>query len=79
MSISKKRLDEIRMFEDEDISDLPELNDEELDGLVPCHLINKDLWKPKKKATTIQHDQDILLHLYESGKTNKSEQFSMKL
>jgi len=43
MSISEKRLEEIRNFKNMDFSDCPELTDEQLAQLKPCHIVNSKL------------------------------------
>lgn len=68
MSISKERLEEIRNFKSADISDCPVLTDEQLSQMKPCHLVNREVWKPLKKSTTIRLDADILESLRKSGK-----------
>lgn len=55
MSISKKRLDEIRNFEDNDISDMPELTDEQLAKMKPCHLVGKNVWKNEDEMNEINY------------------------
>lgn len=68
MSISKERLDEIRNFKNTDFSDIPVLTDEQLAQMKPCHLVNRDMWKPKKQMLSIRVDADVLDSLRKSGK-----------
>lgn len=67
MSISKERLEEIKNFQNTDFSDCPVLTDEQLARMRPCHLINKDMWKPQKKVLNIRIDADLLEALKASG------------
>ncbi len=67
MSISKNRLEEIKAFDNIDYSDIPPLTDEQLAKMKPCHLVNRDLWQPKKKVISIRIDADILEALRISG------------
>lgn len=64
MAISKKRLEELRKIEDKDIdfSDIPELTEEQLRNLKPCHL-----YRPTKEHITIRIDSDILDILKSTG------------
>ncbi len=50
-----------------DYSDIPPLTDEQLANMRPCHLINRNLWQPKKKVISIRIDADILENLRNSG------------
>lgn len=68
MSISKKRLEEIRNFKNEDFSDCPILTDEQLSQMKPCHMVNQKLWKPQKKVLTIRIDADVLDAIKATGK-----------
>ena len=67
MSISDKRLAEIKAFQDTDISDCPELTDEQLSQLKPSHYRNMANYKPIKKAVNIRIDADILEWLKSNG------------
>jgi uncharacterized protein (DUF4415 family) len=60
MSISKKRLEEILACKDEDISDIPEMTDEQLAELKPSHLRNPENYRPVKKKICMYIDADIL-------------------
>ena len=68
MSISKERLEEIKNFKNTDFSDCPVLTQEQLSQMRPCHLVNKDMWKPQKKSVNIRIDADILEFLKSTGK-----------
>jgi uncharacterized protein (DUF4415 family) len=69
MSTSKiltdERIAEILAFEDTDISDCPELSDEELAQFTPKH---PEYFKPIKKAVQIRLDADVLAWFKTSGK-----------
>ena len=67
MSISKERLEEIRKIEDIDYSDCPKITREQFANARPCHLVNRDLWRPKKEVLNIRIDADVLKSLRESG------------
>ncbi len=67
MSISDKRLAEIKAFQDTDISDCPELTDEQLSQLKPSHYRNMANYRPIKKAVNIRIDADILEWLKSNG------------
>jgi uncharacterized protein (DUF4415 family) len=60
MSISKKRLEEIIAFKDKDISDIPEMTDEQLEDLMPSHLRNPENYRPIKKKICMYIDADVL-------------------
>jgi uncharacterized protein (DUF4415 family) len=66
MKLSKKRLEEILAFTDEDISDIPELTDEELAKMQPSHFRNPENYRPLKKRISICIDADVL-HWYRAG------------
>lgn len=68
MSISKKRLEEIRNFKNTDFSDCPVLTKEQLSQMKPCHLVNREMWKPMKKTVSIRLDADILEAFKATGK-----------
>lgn len=68
MSISEKRLEEIRNFKNMDFSDCPELTDEQLAQLKPCHIVNSKLWQPRKTVLNIRIDADVLEALKSAGK-----------
>jgi len=65
MKLSKKRLEEILAFTDEDISDIPELKDEELAKMQPSHFRNPENYRPVKRRISICIDADVL-HWYKS-------------
>lgn len=68
MSISKKRLEEIKNFKNTDFSDSPVLTDEQIALMKPCHLVNRTLWKPQKKVLNVRIDADILDSIKGGGK-----------
>jgi uncharacterized protein (DUF4415 family) len=68
MSISKKRLEEILAFKDEDISDIPEMTEEQLAELEPSHLRNPENYRPVKKKICMYIDADILQWYKSNGK-----------
>ena len=55
MKISRDRLEEIKNFH-ETFTDpeCPPLTDEQLKKLKPCHLVNRDIWKLKKRSPKYQ-------------------------
>jgi uncharacterized protein (DUF4415 family) len=59
-NISKKRLKEILAFKDEDISDIPEMTDQQLAELKPSHLRNPENYRPVKKKICMYIDADVL-------------------
>ena len=67
MSISRERLEEIKNFKNTDFSDCPVLTKEQLAQMKPCHLVNKNMWKPKKEVMSIRIDADLLATLKHSG------------
>jgi uncharacterized protein (DUF4415 family) len=68
MKLSKKRLNEIEAFVDEDISDIPELTDEELARMQSSHLLNPNNYRPVKKKISIYIDADVLEYYKSKGK-----------
>jgi len=60
MSISEKRRKEIQAFKDDDISDIPEMTEEQLSELKPSHLRNPNNYRPVKKKICMYIDADIL-------------------
>ena len=50
MSITEKRLEEIKAFKDTDFSDCPELTDEQLVQMKPSHLRNIANHRPIRKT-----------------------------
>ena len=67
--LSPKRIAEIKAFKDVDISDCPELTDEELKKLRPRH---PEYFKPKKQAVQIRLDADVLAWFRGYGKGYQS-------
>jgi len=68
MKITKERLAEIIAFEDTDISDCPELTDEQLAQMKPSHLRNMANYKPIKKTVNVRLDADVIEWLQSAGK-----------
>jgi len=56
MKITKERLAEIIAFKDADISDCPELTDEQLAQFKPSHLRNM----AKQKTVNVRLDADVI-------------------
>jgi uncharacterized protein (DUF4415 family) len=56
-TLSPERIAEIKAFEDIDISDCPELTDEQLEKMKPRH---PEYFRPVKKAVQIRLDADVL-------------------
>ena len=54
MTISEKRLEEIRAFKEKEFSDSPVLTDEQLFTMKPCHLVNKTPGRCEK--TDFEHE-----------------------
>lgn len=68
MKISKERLDEIKNFHETfDDPECPPLTTEQLQQVKPCHLVNRNMWKPKKEVLNIRIDADILETIKHSG------------
>jgi hypothetical protein len=68
-TLSPKRIAEIKAFKDVDVSDCPELTDEELKKLRPRH---PEYFKPKKQAVQIRIDADVLAWFRGYGKGYQS-------
>jgi uncharacterized protein (DUF4415 family) len=68
MKITKKRLAEIIDFEDTDLSDAPELTDEQLAQMKPSHLRNMANYKPIKKMVNVRLDADVIEWLQSRGR-----------
>jgi len=60
MSIAENRTEEILAFKDDDLSDIPEMTEEQLSELKPSHLRNPDNYRPIKKKICMYIDADIL-------------------
>jgi uncharacterized protein (DUF4415 family) len=69
MSITDKRLEEIKNFRNIDFSDTPELTDEQLKQLKPSHYRNMANYKPIKKTVNIRLDADIIEWLKSGGES----------
>jgi uncharacterized protein (DUF4415 family) len=67
MSVTDKRLAEIKAFKNMDFSDAPELTDEQLKQLKPSHYRNMANYKPIKKTVNVRLDADIIEWLKSSG------------
>jgi len=67
--LSPERIAEIKAFKDVDISDCPELTDEELKKLRPRH---PEYFKPRKQAVQIRLDSDVLAWFKGYGKGYQS-------
>ena len=60
MSISQRRIEEIRNFKDTDFSDAPILTDEQLSQMKPCHLLNNKSSSSKDSSVTVRIDTAVL-------------------
>jgi uncharacterized protein (DUF4415 family) len=67
--LTPERIAEIKAFNDVDISDCPELTDEEFKKLRPRH---PEYFKPKKQAVQIRLDADVLAWFKGYGKGYQS-------
>jgi uncharacterized protein (DUF4415 family) len=67
--LSPERIAEIKAFKDVDISDCPELTEEELKRMRPRH---PEYFKPIKKAVQIRLDADVLAWFKGYGKGYQS-------
>jgi uncharacterized protein (DUF4415 family) len=65
MSITDKRLEEIKAFKNTDFSDCPVLTEEQLAQLRPSHY--RGLYKPVKKVVNVRLDADIIEWLKSGG------------
>jgi uncharacterized protein (DUF4415 family) len=65
MSITKKRLEEIKAFKNTDFTDCPVLTEEELAQFKPSHL--RGIYKPVKKTVSVRLDADVLEWLKNGG------------
>jgi uncharacterized protein (DUF4415 family) len=65
MSITKKRLAEIRAFKNTDFSDCPVLTEEQLSQFKPSHL--RGMYKPVKKTVNVRLDADVIEWLKSGG------------
>jgi len=68
MTITKKRLEEIKAFKDTDFSDCPPLTKEQLAQLKPSHYRNMANYKPIKKTVNVRIDADIIEWLQSAGR-----------
>jgi len=66
--ITKERLAEIIAFEDTDLSDAPELTDEQLAKLRPSHYRNMENYRPIKKTVNVRLDADVIEWLQSAGR-----------
>lgn len=67
MKMSNERLEEIKNFKNADFTDCPVLTETDLSKMRPSHLVNANMWKPKKVVLNIRIDADILETLKTSG------------
>jgi uncharacterized protein (DUF4415 family) len=65
MSITKKRLAEIKEFKNTDFTDCPILTEEQLAQFKPSHL--RGMYKPVKKTVNVRLDADVLEWLKSGG------------
>jgi uncharacterized protein (DUF4415 family) len=65
MSITKKRLEEIKAFKNTDFTDCPVLTKEELAQFKPSHL--RGMYKPVKKTVNVRLDADVIEWLKNGG------------
>jgi uncharacterized protein (DUF4415 family) len=65
MSITKKRLKEIKAFKNIDFSDSPVLTEEQLAQFKPSHL--RGIYKPVKKTVNVRLDADVIEWLKNGG------------
>jgi len=68
--ITEERLAEIIAFKDTDLSDCPELTDEQLAQLKPSHYRNRNManYKPIKKTVNVRLDADVIEWLQSAGR-----------
>jgi uncharacterized protein (DUF4415 family) len=67
--LSPERIAEIKAFKDIDISDCPELTDEQVKKMKPRH---PEYFRPIKKAVQIRLDADVLAWFKAYGKGYQS-------
>jgi len=67
MNITKKRLEEIKAFENKDFSDSPILTEEQMREFKPSHLRNTANYKPIKKTVNVRLDADVIEWLQSGG------------
>ncbi|MDR1863449.1 MAG: BrnA antitoxin family protein [Treponema sp.] len=67
--LTPERIAEIQAFKDNDISDCPELTDEQLQRMKPKY---PEYFKPVKKAVQIRLDADVLAWFKGYGKGYQS-------
>ncbi|MDR1948020.1 MAG: BrnA antitoxin family protein [Spirochaetaceae bacterium] len=68
-TLSPERIAEIKAFSDVDISDCPELTDEQLKRMKPRY---PEYFRPVKKAVQIRLDADVLAWFKATGKGYQS-------
>jgi len=68
MSVTKKRLEEIKAFKTTDFSDCPELTEEQMKEFKPSHLRNMANYKPIKKTVNVRLDADVIEWLQSAGR-----------
>ena len=65
MSITDKKLAEIKAFKNTDFSDCPILTEEQLAQFKPSHL--RGMYKPIKKTVNVRLDADVIEWLKSAG------------
>ena len=68
MTITKKRLEEIKIFKNKDFSDSPILTEEQMKEFRPSHLRNMANYKPIKKTVNVRLDADVIEWLQTEGR-----------
>ena len=68
--IDEERIKTLKEMKDEDIdlSDMPELTQEQLARFVPAKLLNRGLYRPKKVPVKINYDADVIEWFRSFGK-----------
>ena len=59
---------EIKAFKNTDLSDAPEMTDEQLAQLEPSHYRNMANYRPIKKTVNVRLDADVIEWLQSAGK-----------
>jgi uncharacterized protein (DUF4415 family) len=68
MSITKKRLEEIKAFKNTDFYDSPILTEKQMKEFRPSHLRNMANYKPIKKTVNVRLDADVIEWLQSGGR-----------
>ena len=68
--IDEERISKLKKMRDEDIdfSDMPALTQEQLARFVPAKLLNRSLYRPRKIPIKINYDADVLEWFRSFGK-----------